>query len=341
MRHRVTIGLLLVLYASARTVYRNPVICGDFPDPSVTRVDKNGSTTYWAATTGGEVGVEAFPLFHSKDLIHWQRAKLQYVFPSPPSWTQGDYWAPEISSNKGVFYVFYSALCDMANSDCQAMANNSKNPHCLGYATAPSGDARYRDAGGPVVCDEWGSIDPMVLWEQARQYLIWKEDANHCECGKRSRIWAQEFVISGEHDPKLKFVGPRKCLLENDPHSWEDAVVEAPFLMRHGRRYYLFYSGALFGGVDCCHYSLGVARASTPLGEYVKDSANSLNSDNACLKFPGHGSIVTTPGGQTFLLHHAYPRKQAEENHRDVVLDEIQWKPDGWPIINDYRGVAA
>jgi hypothetical protein len=63
--------------------------------------------------------------------------------------------------------------------------------------------------------------------------------------------------------------------------------------------------------------------------------------DNASWKCPGHGSIVTTPGGQTFLLHHAYPRKPKKEDHRDVVLDEVGWKSDGWPVINDYRGVSA
>src|ERR1700761_455361 len=202
MRYRITIGLVFLLYASAQTVYRNPVICGDFPDPSVTRVDKNGSTTYWAATTGGDVGSGAFPLFQSKDLVHWQRAKLRLVFSSPPSWTKGDYWAPEISSNQGVLYVFYSAMCDMGNSDCQSLAKDSKNPHCLGFAVALSGDAGYKDSGGPVVCDEWGSIDPVVLWDQGRQYLIWKEDANNCECGKRSKIWAHEFLITREPAPK-------------------------------------------------------------------------------------------------------------------------------------------
>jgi beta-xylosidase len=48
--------------------YRNPVIAGDLPDPTVIRVGDN----YYAAGTTSEF-VPGYPLFHSKDLVNWER----------------------------------------------------------------------------------------------------------------------------------------------------------------------------------------------------------------------------------------------------------------------------
>jgi len=46
--------------------YRNPVIAGDFADPSVIRV----GDTYYAAGTSSEWG-PAYPIYSSKDLVNW------------------------------------------------------------------------------------------------------------------------------------------------------------------------------------------------------------------------------------------------------------------------------
>ncbi len=56
--------VFLALTVSAQT-YTNPVIAGDFPDPSVIRV---GEDYYATATTGG--WSPEFPILHSTDLIN-------------------------------------------------------------------------------------------------------------------------------------------------------------------------------------------------------------------------------------------------------------------------------
>jgi beta-xylosidase len=47
--------------------YHNPVIAGDFPDPTVIRV----GDTYYAATSSSEWALP-YRLFQSKDLINWE-----------------------------------------------------------------------------------------------------------------------------------------------------------------------------------------------------------------------------------------------------------------------------
>jgi beta-xylosidase len=82
--------------------HQNPVIPGDHPDPSVIRVGGE----YWATTTSGAWEPE-FSLFRSRDLLHWEVSGA--VFQKRPAWAERDFWAPEISSHRGRFYVYYTA----------------------------------------------------------------------------------------------------------------------------------------------------------------------------------------------------------------------------------------
>src|SRR4051812_39376991 len=69
--------------------YRNPVLLGEFPDPSVIRVGQD----YYATAT--ETGWEPiFSIAHSTDLIHWR--VVGAVFENPPAWSSSSYWAPEL-----------------------------------------------------------------------------------------------------------------------------------------------------------------------------------------------------------------------------------------------------
>ena len=55
--------------------YRNPVIPGDFPDPTVVRV----GDTYYAATSSSEWALP-YRLFRSADLVNWD-----YIGPAIPA----------------------------------------------------------------------------------------------------------------------------------------------------------------------------------------------------------------------------------------------------------------
>src|SRR5689334_19095910 len=53
--------------ASVVATYTNPVLAGDFPDPSVIRIGKD----YWATATTSE-WAPVFPLLRSDNLIDWK-----------------------------------------------------------------------------------------------------------------------------------------------------------------------------------------------------------------------------------------------------------------------------
>ena len=124
--------------AGAPTPIANPVLAGDFPDPSVTKV----GNTYWATATSSNWG-PTFPLLKSTDLQHW--TLVGHVFPGArPAWADYYFWAPEINHDaNGKTYVFYTAHQRGGNL-------------AVGVASADRPEGPYKDHG-PLVGQPDGS----------------------------------------------------------------------------------------------------------------------------------------------------------------------------------------
>ena len=304
--------------------YDNPVIRGDRPDPSVIRV----GDTYWATVTSG-MWEPGFPIFKSSDLLNWEIAGA--VFLTPPVWSIGSFWAPEITTHRGRFFVYYTA-------------RRTDGRLCVAVATASVASGPYTDHG-PLVCQEVGSIDAMAVTDDrtGARYLVWKEDGNsrckdiHTREGcQLTRNWVQRLSENG-----LELLGKAEELIRNDPKTWEGHVVEGAFILRRNNWFYLFYSGNACCRSEC-NYALGVARSKNLLGPYEKHSNNPILRGNDKWKCPGHGSIVTDTQGRDFLLYHAYRNlKSAIFIGREALLDQISWGADGWPKINDGGGPSG
>lgn len=304
---------LLTSHAAAQSVntYSNPVIPGDYPDPSIVRVKGD----YWATTTSGN-DAPHFPILHSRDLVNWK--VVGAVFAQPPVWAARDFWAPELVEDRGRFFVYY-------------VARKKGGPLCVAVATAPKPAGPYTDRG-PLVCQQDGSIDPFVVRdEHGALYLVWKEDGNSRE--QPTPIWAQQLTEDGT---KLKGK-PTEILRNTEP--WERHVVEGSFITRRGGWFYHFYSGNACCGRSC-NYALGVARARKLLGPWEKNPANPILPANGVWQCPGHGSIVDAPDGRSFLLYHAYRRRaDGMSIGREALLDEVKWDAkNGWPVINNGKG---
>jgi beta-xylosidase len=80
--------LWLIAMAVARAQsHRNPILPGDYPDPSIIGT----GNTYWTTSTSGN-RTPVFPLFHSTDLAHWTAAG--FVFDQRPAWASGSMCGP-------------------------------------------------------------------------------------------------------------------------------------------------------------------------------------------------------------------------------------------------------
>ena len=312
------VNLLFIFVAALAPIdaqtYVNPVIPGDFPDPSVIAV---GEEYYATATTGG--WAPHFPLLRSTDLINW--SIIGAVFNEKPSWAKGDFWAPEITTDKGRFFVYYTARRDDGK--------DKKGTLCVAVATADKPAGPYTDKG-PLVCQEMGSIDAFFIRdENDKPFLVWKEDGNDRQ--QPTWLYAQQLDESG-----TRLTGKPKKMFRNT-EDWENHVVEGSNIIRRNGWFYHFYSGNACCGRSC-NYALGVARSKTLLGEWEKNPANPILAANKTWQCPGHGSIVTTADGRDFLLYHAYRKRSDAFNiGREALLDEVKFE-NGWVVINNGRG---
>lgn len=304
--------LFLAVSSTDGATYMNPVIPGDFPDPSIIRVGNE----FWATATSSEWGPQ-FPLLHSTNLVDWEL--VGSVFEHRPTWAIGNFWAPEISQYGGKYYVYY-------------VGRKKGGPLSVAVAMAEKPSGPYKDYG-PLVSQPDGSIDPVpVNNENDERYLVWKEDGNSRH--QPTILWAQPLNPDG-----LKLTGEPKEILRNDA-PWEGAVIEGPFIVHRGEWFYLFYSGSGCCGRDC-NYALGVARSQTLLGPWEKNPANPILAGNATWKCPGHGSIVRDENDRYWLLYHAYSTRDFVYAGREALLDEVKFGTNDWPTINDGKGPSA
>lgn len=285
----------------------NPVLPGDFPDPSVVKV----GDTYWATATTSNWG-PIFPLLSSKNLTDWKL--VGHVFPQErPGWSDYYYWAPEISQENGKTYMFYTAHKRGGNL-------------AVGVASAPRPEGPYTDHG-PLVGQPDGSIDGFPMRdEKGQMYLIWKEDGNSIQ--QPTPIWAQRL-----NDERTALVGEKQELFRNDPSTWEGNLVEGVSIVQHEGYFYAFYAGNGCCGRGCT-YATGVARAKNLLGPWEKYAKNPVLLNNDTWKCPGHGTAVEYQG-RWFMLHHAYNTQSQEFVGRQGVLSEFIWTAEGWP---EFRG---
>jgi beta-xylosidase len=97
------------------STYRNPIIPGFNPDPSIVRV---GSNYFLATSTFEYPGV---PIYHSKDLVNWTLIGHALTRPSQLDMRTvepgGGVWAPTLRYHKGRFYMSTAAVYCLAWGD--------------------------------------------------------------------------------------------------------------------------------------------------------------------------------------------------------------------------------
>ena len=287
----------------------NPVILGDFADPSVIRVGK----VYYATATSSEWAPH-FPLFQSSDLLHWQ--PIGYVFSTTPAWAASSFWAPELVYRHGTYYVYYVAR------------RKSDGVSCLGVATSKDLAKGFTDKGVLLAFGR-EAIDPFVLVDNGQVYLTWKA------YGLDQR--PIEILGSRLSSDGLKVEGEPFTMLRDD----EKKGLEGQCLVKKQGYYYLFYSQG-----DCCgrgcSYQVGVARAATVRGPYTRCANNPLLAETAEWKCTGHGTVVTSSAGKDFFLYHAYSKASSVYTGRQGMLSKVTWdKSTGWPALHPVKTPAA
>ncbi len=307
-------GMEIVAQTTEKPLYFNPVIKGDFPDPSIIRV----GNTYYAVGTSCDFAPN-YPIYESTDLINWKQ--IGAVFQEPPKWTSDDFWAPELFYKDGTFFVYYTAK------------REDNRIACIGVATTRDIHKGFTDHG---IIVEWGeeAIDSYVFQDDdGKLYIIWK--AYGLTKGRKVELLASELNPDG-----LSMVG-EPFTLTDLTKGWVGAGDEGPCMVNHAGYYYLFYS---IGGCcdNRCNYRVMVARSKNLKTGWEQYSENPILEGGGVWKFSGHGTLVDTPNNRYFYLYHAYNSIDFEYIGRQGMLDEVVWnKQTGWPYFKNGKNPSV
>jgi GH43 family beta-xylosidase len=312
-----------VRWTNCAGIYENPVIPLDCPDPHVV-YDGYQNFEYVLTCTSGNAP-DAFPVYTSKDLVHWTARGHLFPAGQKPAWAVSDFWAPEIHRIGSQWIVYFTAR----GSDGQL---------AIGAAYSDGPLDNYVELPSPLVHSSTvGLIDATVLYTNTARYLVWKEDGN--AQNQPTPIMAAELAANG-----MSVTGSPTQLITND-QSWEGNLVEGPAILQwEDGFYYLFYSGNAYYDD---RYAVGVAKASSPLGPYMKYTGNPILQTSADWVGPGHcsialGTTLYTEGQNPspaviatdiYMVYHAWQAGHVNGpgDGRMVLVDQIQWGADGWP----------
>jgi xylan 1,4-beta-xylosidase len=295
--------------------YRNPVIAGFYPDPSVTRV---GDKFYLVNSTFAYF--PGIPVLESQDLVHWRQ--VGHVIDRP---AQLDFeghgisrgvFAPDIEYHGGTFYVINTAVDSGGNF----------------ISTAKDAAGPWSD---PVWLKDLDGIDPSFFFDtDGKAYVLNNgppEGPPQYE-GHRA-IWIQALDVKA-----LRLVGPRKVLVNGGvDFSKKPIWIEGPHLYRRGEFYYLMCAE---GGTGPGHSEV-ILRARSPWGPFEPYAGNPILTQRDLASNrrdpvvnAGHADLVEAADGTwwaVFLASRAYAGEHYNTG-RETFLLPVTWR-DGWPVI--------
>lgn len=282
--------------------YRNPVIPGFHPDPSVCRVGED----YYLVTSSFEY-FPGVPIFHSRDLVNWRQ--IGHVLDRPsqldlehaPS-SRGIY-APTIRYHQGTFYM--------------TTTNVSGGGHLLVHADDPAGP--WSD---PVWIDQPG-IDPDLFFD-VDGTLYFSSASGEAETG----------IYQSILDPKT---GKR---LTEPQIIWSGTGgkhPEAPHIYLIKGSYYIMLAE---GGTEYGHM-VTIAKGKSPSGPFTGCPNNPIlshRSTASLIQATGHADLIEAHDGSWWAVCLGIrPVGYPSRHHlgRETFLAPVTWNESGWPEVGN------
>jgi xylan 1,4-beta-xylosidase len=302
--------------------YKNPILSGFYPDPSICRVAED-----YYLVNSSFVYFPGLPVFHSRDLIHWEQIGHAINRPEQIDYSRASHseglWAPTIRHHNGKFYIINTLVFD---------GREAERVNYILTADDPAGP--WSD---PVVVQGADGIDSSLFFD---------DDGRIWYCGN---FISREKQYPGHHgiylcelDPAtLQFKGERKVIWDG---KWNHSKwIEGPHIYKINGMYYLLVAE---GGTFTNH-SVMMARCRTIEGDYEICPRNPIVSHrHLSLMHPiavtGHADMVETQNGEWWMvLLGVRPYTGVQFNlGRETFLVPIIWEKDGWPRIDNDNGLV-
>jgi alpha-N-arabinofuranosidase len=294
--------------------YRNPILPGFQPDPSIVRVGDDfylvNSTFAW---------FPGIPIYHSRDLVHWHQIGNAIDRPGMLDFkglgTNRAVFAPAITWHQGTFYVLNTCI------------------ECGGNYLVTA-----KDPAGPWSDPVWLPFDgidcSLFVDDDGSAWIV-----NNGEPPEKPRydghraIWIQAFDLK-----TLKLFGPRKVLVDGGVHPQDKPVwAEGPHVFKRDGWYYLV---AAEGGTAENH-SETIYRSRQPDGPYTPGPVNPILTQRDLppgrpdrVEATGHADLVQLADGSwwgVFLATRPFAG-QSTLLGRETWLLPVSWN-QGWPLF--------
>lgn len=320
------IMLALLLAAPAGAAGPQPELTGDtlIHDPSV--IEAGGR--FVAVGTGRQGPTHgAIRVKTSPDGIGWTDAGV--IGGGPPGWAQAalgfkplNVWAPTLSRRGGTVFLYYCLSSFGHNTSAIGLTTNAA------FDPAKPGEG-WRDQGLVLMSkdgDDFNAIDPFRIdLDDGRAFLAY---GSYWSGVKLRALNPETGMLANKEEPAIA-IAARKM---------QDGVIEAPSIIEHAGKFYLFVSFD-----QCCRgvastYNIRVGRADRIEGPYRNRDGKAMLDGGGSLVLattgrfigPGGQEAVKTPRGD-MLAYHYYDGDAA--GVAKLQFSPILWSADGWPEL--------
>ena len=314
-------ALMSVHADNDHSTFRNPILSGFHPDPSICRVGDD----YYMVNSSFE-WFPGIPIYKSKDLVNWKLIGYGITRPEQMQFADGlkdsrGIYAVTIRYHEGLFYLITTCV------------------QCEGnfYITAKDPAGPWSD---PVWLHSYG-IDPSLFWdEDGKCYYVGHGNlSGKNDWPDKVGVWLQELDVK-----QGKLVGERVQLTHG--HASNARWTEGPHLYKIDGKYMLLVAE---GGTGYFH-SVSVFHSDNIWGPYIPDHANPVLTHRHLgkdfkINSVGHADLVQTQKGdwwavslgkrkfdggtylgrETFLMPVEFQ-----------VLEDMEWKT---PVFNPGKGM--
>lgn len=298
--------------------YSNPILPGFYPDPSICRVDDD----YYLVTSTFAY-FPGVPIFHSKDLIHWEQIgnilERESQLPLGKSGVSEGIFAPTLRYHNGTFYMITTHVSNSLGNFI-VTAKDPAGPWSDPYPLGSSG------------------IDPSLFFD---------DDGKCYYCGTQPRREGSRYFGDNEIYIQELDLNTMKLTGESYP-AWHGALrhvewPEGPHIYKKDGYYYLMISEAGTGH----HHAISIARSKSLFEPFEGCPYNPIMTHrhlgwNYPIVNVGHPDIVETQNGEwwmVLLASRPYGDGYYRNLGRETFLTPMTWE-NGWPIINPGKGIV-
>ncbi len=290
------------LSVQAQSGYKNPVIPGFNPDPSVCRVGDD----YYLVTSSFEY-FPGLPIYHSKDLVNWKQIghclTRDSQLPLHQVNASGGLFAPSIRYHDGLFYVICTNVSAGGNFYCTAT-----------------------DPAGPWSEPIWvaiDSIDPDIFWdEDGTTYFV-------TQGNEGIRITPIDIKTGAVLGPERLVWGGTGGRFPEAPHVYKKDGFYYLMIGEGGTEYMhsatIARSKNIYGPYDSC-----------PLNP-ILTHANRIGQGNP-IQGVGHADLVQAQDGSWWMVFLGFRVTQVYAYYhvlgRETFLAPVDWPTNGWPQVN-------